>query len=548
MSIDNKYSRFLEVIAVISVLMLLFVSSGCTTTEEDSGNRGVYLNYYATGLSEHIDPALEEGDSGKQLINALYEGLVRLKPDGTLEKAMAEDWTIDEEGKTYTFIIREAQWSDGSAVTAYDFVYAWKRALSPDTESPYAYMLYDIKNAKAYHHFEDSAAESEGMEIGVTALDDNTLVVELEQANSAFIKKLLHPVFFPLPSLLMQEKGTEGLNLNGIVTNGPFSIVSFDNKKGCELEKNDLYWDHDSVMLKGMFWKMSEGDPQDIWGMFEKGQIDLCVDVPQGGLSERLETGEVRTSPLLANYSYQFNLTKQPFDDIRVRQALSLALDRREMTEELLQGGQSPSQGLVPRGTVDQYPGADFRLAGGNLLFGYDAEKARALLAEAGYPQGEGFLEIEILTDEQPEHQYVAEYLQKQWENELGIKSVITALSWQKRAVKVDRREYDFALSSWSADCYDASGFLKRFMSRSALNGTGWRNHKYDELLKEAQSSNDEEVRLLAFHKAEEIIMKEMPVLPLFDYTRAYAVKDHVLGLYLPPVGAGVEFKWVYFE
>lgn len=548
MSADNKYSRFLQLITVISISMLLFVASGCTTTEEDGGNRGAYLNYYATGLSEHIDPALEEGDSGKQLINALYEGLVRLKPDGSLEKAMAEAWTSDEEGKTYTFMIREAQWSDGSAVTAYDFVYAWKRVLSPDTESPFAYMFYDIKNAKAYHHSEDSATGAGGVEIGVAALDDKTLVVELEQANPTFVKKLFHPVFFPLPSLLMQEKGTEGLNLNGIVTNGPFSIVSFDNQKGCELEKNDLYWDHDSVMLEGMFWKMTEDNSQDIWGMFEKGQIDLCVDVPQGGLSERLETGEVRTSPLLANYSYQFNLTKEPFDDIRVRQALSLALDRRGMTEELLQGGQSPSQGLVPRGTVDQYPGADFRLTGGNLLSGYDVEKARALLAEAGYPEGEGFPELKILTDEQPEHQYVAEYIQKQWENELGIKCVITALSWQERAAKVDRREYDLALSSWSADCYDASGFLKRFMSRSALNGTGWRNQEFDERLKEAQSNIEEEVRLSALHEAEEIIMREMPVLPLFDYTSAYAVKDHVLGLYLPPVGAGVEFKWVYFE
>jgi oligopeptide transport system substrate-binding protein len=249
-------------------------------------------------------------------------------------------------------------------------------------------------------------------------------------------------------------------------------------------------------------------------------------------LVEKLELGELLTSPVFANYYYQFNTSSQPLRDKRVRRSLSMALNREALVDEILQGGQKPARGLMPHNTM-------------NFIPDNNQKEARNLLVEAGYSDVTDIPELEMIVENEESHLYLAEYLQAQWKKELGIRVKIVPLSWEERQRRIQSREYDLALSGWFVDYADKTEFLERFVFRLGQNTTGWSNQEYDTMVNKAKVSISEEERLAALKQADNVLMIEMPVLPLYDYTRVFAVKEGIEGYYLPPAGVEIEFKWV---
>ncbi|MCR4440840.1 MAG: peptide ABC transporter substrate-binding protein [Peptococcaceae bacterium] len=523
-------------------LLTVFILPGCRGWQVTPRQ---HLNYDLFSEPASLDPALVSDSAGRQLVNAVFEGLVRIRPDGLYEKAMATGW-IQENGTRYVFTIRQAQWSNGEMVTARDFEYAWKRVLDPKTKSPYAFLLYEIKNAEGYNRSEDSdyRGEKKGAgEVGIRALDDRRLEVELGQPNPVFYKKLIHPVFFPVPTGL-KNQDVELFRDKKVVGNGPFLISKYEAGKKYELIKNDKYWDRENVSLQSMTWFTGTAGVKDRWQAFQKGQYDLTLNVPQDEIARGLKEGYMLTSPVFASFYCQLNTSKGPLKDIRTRQALSYALNRVEMVDTVLQGGQKPARGIVPPGMTTGQPGSDFRAEGGVLVPDNDLNEAKRLLAEAGFPEGKGFPELEMLVEDEGSHLYLAAYLKSEWKKQLGIEVKIIPLQWEQRTLRAWARQYDLILTGWPADYADAAAFLEKYVFRSGNNDTGWTSREFDEQMKMAAGSEEKE-RLVYLHRAEDILMAGLPVLPLYDFTRAYAVKPKVKGLCLPPAGPEADFKWV---
>ena len=506
-----------------------------------------HVEYVLPSVPLSLDPANLQDEAGYQFWINMFEGLVRLQPDGTLEKAMAEEWRIEEEGVKYIFTLREtAAWSDGQKVTANDFVSALKRNIAPSLHCPYAYLLYDIKNAEAYYRSMDQdyfGPKVDEDDVGIWAEDERTLVIELEKKDSAFIKKLTHPVFYPLPAQVFQFENGDFFTVANLIGNGPFKIQQVDIDEKYALVKNDSYWDKEAVILESIDWYLPQKDLSG-WQMFEEKQVDLTSDISFAEVKAGLKKGDLAKRPLLATYFYQFKVTQKPLDDLRVRQALSFALERGKLVETVLQGGQEPAQGLIPTGMPDITSGSDFRQNSTKKISDGNLKEAQRLLTEAGYPNGEGFPELEFLVSNSGGHHYLAEIIAEQWEESLGIRVKVIPLAWQELAKRMSERDYDIGLLGWVADYPDPSAFLKYFVTGSGNNDTGWFNEEYDRLIKEALNSDDEATRMQAFHQAEEILLAEVPLLPLYEYNKVYASREKIQGLFVSPLGQGLDFKW----
>ncbi len=542
--------RWLRIMNILLLIIIALIPGCVSAPPTTSGPLVQHLNHALNTTPAVLDPGKLADKSEIQLANAIFEGLVRLKPDGTYENAMAKSWITENNQTRYTFKLRESTWANGEKVTAYDFEFAWKRALNPDNTGRYVYMLYTIKNAEGYQRSLDNEYRGKKylhQDVGVHAVDENTLVVELSKPDPAFISKLIYPIFFPLPQKSYEANPEGFFEAQNIQGNGPFQILQYETNIKYELVKNEKYWDKENVKLASMTWFLAGADPITTWQMYKNNRLDLTLMIPQAELVLGLKNKSILTSPLLANYVYHFNTTKKPFDDVRVRKALSYALDRQGLVDKVLQGAQQPAAGLIPAGVSEQESDGDFRQTGGRLVPDNNTDEARKLLSEAGYPDGKGFPVLEILVGDQPEHYYLAQALQDEWQKKLGIEVVIKQEEWQKRLDRMQKRDYDLGLAGGIADFADAAVFLEKYSLRSPYNNTGWGSAEYDKYLKMAVESNQSE-RSTTLHDAEKLLINELPILPIYDYTRSYAVKSSLKGVYLPPVGTEAEFKWAYLE
>jgi oligopeptide transport system substrate-binding protein len=540
--------KYLFIILVLVLLISVFIVGCIGQTVAQLEPTKQHVDYVLASVPLSLDPAKLQDEAGYQFWINLFEGLVRLQPDGTLAEAMAEDWQIEDGGKKYIFTLREsAVWSDGQKVSADNFVSAIKRNLTPVLHCPYAYLLYDIKNAEAYHRSLDQdyfGHKANVDEVGIWAEDERTLVIELENREPAFLKKLIHPVFYPLPVQAFQTENGDFFTIDNLVGNGPFKIQQQVESEGkYELIKNESYWDSGTVMLESMNWYLPSQE-RTAWELFEKKQVDLTTDLPFTEVAKGLKKGYLQKNPLLVTYFYQFNVKQKPLEDLRVREALSFALDRGKLVTDVLQGGQEPAQGLIPTGMPDSTANSDFRQNSTKKIPDNNKEEAQRLLTEAGYPNGEGFPELEFLVSNSGGHQYLAEKIAEQWAESLGIRVKVIPLAWQDLLKRMSARDYDIGLLGWVADYPDPSAFLKYLVTGSGNNDTGWCNEEYDRLIKEALNSDEEVTRMQAFHQAEELLLAELPLLPLYEYNKVYACREKIEGLYFSPLGHGFDFKW----
>ena len=513
-----------RLLCALCLLGLAFHVPADSRVEE--GNRKGILHLGNGGELESLDPHMTTGVPEFQVIQALMEGLIR--EDGrTLEPkpGVAERWEIGPDGIAYTFYLRkEARWSNGDPVTAADFVYSFRRMLSPRLGTEYAYMLYVIRNGRAYNEGRLDTPEA----LGVEAVDPHTLRITLEEPAPYFLRMLNHHAFYPVhpPTVEahggMHDRSNTWARPENHVGNGPFTLKEWSLNQHVFVKKSPTYWNRDAVDLNGIFFYPIENE-QTEERMFRDGLLHKTENLPLDRVRhyQTEEKDVLYSHPYLTTYYYLVNTTRKPFDDVRVRKALSLALRRELITEHVLKAGQRPALWFTPPGTGGFTP---------STALEEDVEKARRLLAEAGYPDGKGFPEFTLLYNTRDMHRTIAQVVQQMWKKNLGIQCTLLNQEWQ--VYMVSRRELDFgvARAGWAGDYADPHNFLNLHVGASGNNHTGWSDAEYDRLIRKAAGVTDREKRFDLYDRAENILLRDMPVIPLYWYTRNYLIDPSVRG------------------
>ena len=490
-----------------------------------------------------LDPGIATGIPEGHIIDTLFQGLTDVGPFSPDPiPGMAESWTISPDGLTYIFKIRkDAKWSDGQALTADDFVFSWRRALDPKTASEYAYQLYYIKNGEAFNKGQIKDAN----QLGVHAKDALTLEVVLEHPTPYFLQLTSFMTLYPVPKhVLAKYSGSEWTKENRLVSNGAFKLAEYRLHQHIKLVKNEHFWDKASIKPETIYIYPIENKYTEE-KTFVSGKIHLTSTVPAMRLpyyesQARENTSDhkpLKVEPLFGTYYYRFNTSKKPLNDPRVRRALTLTVDRKEIVDKIVRGGKVPASSFTPPlGTFD------FRGSIPTHVTDADLQEAKTLLAQAGYPEGKNMPKLNILYDTDEDNKRIAIAIQDMWHKHLGIKVGIYNEEWKVYLESLRQLNFDIARSRWIGDYADPNTFLDLMVTNGGNNNTAWSNKTYDETIKQASVSQNTIERGSLFKKAEDILMKEVPVLPVFYYTNPHLLSPD-LKLFNPQTGEISEWK-----
>ena len=483
-------------------------------TNVEAGTRDQILYVNNGAEPEDIDPHITTGQQEAYIQWSLFEGLVAKDPI-TLEPVpgMAESWEVSDDLTHYTFHLRDdALWSNGDPLTAQDFVYSWNRSLAPGLASEYAYMLYVVKNAAAYNRGEITDFSM----VGVKALDNTTLEVTLEAPTPWFLQLLDHNSAYPVHRKTIEsrgkfdQRGTGWTRPEYFTGNGPFHLKEWIPNKVLIIEKNPYYWDAENVRLNEIhFYPIDNKQTEE--RMFRTGQIHMTLDgrilTDKIEVYVREQPDHIRISPYLGIYYYLFNTTRPPFDDVRVRLAFSMAIDRQSVTDNVVKGGRSPAFAFTPPDTAGYTP---------EPYIQYDQEQAKKLLAEAGYPDGADFPPVELLYNNGSGHQALATALQQMWKSVLNVDVTLVNQEWLVYLNSRSNGDFDIARAGWLADYADPNNFLNLFVTGGGNNHTGWANAEYDNLIDQTNQTIDMQQRYELFQRAETILLQHSPIVPVY--------------------------------
>lgn len=501
---------------ILSAGLLAACGSGERYTDEAARN-GILL--WGNGSEpKGLDPHLVTGVPENKIISSLLEGLIAYHPTDDLqpEPGMAERWESNEDFSQWTFHLRDAQWSNGDPVRASDFVYSWERMLTPSLGAEYAEMLYILKGAEDFHQ----GRTTDFSTVGVKALDDKTLQVTLEGPAPFFLNMLKHYSWYPVnPRVVeahggMSDRQSSWSTLENYVGNGPFVLDDWVTNQIIKVRKSSTYWDRDRVKLNGVnFYPVENVTTEET--MFRGGRLHLTNTVTPDKIPIFLEKmpQEMKIEPYMGVYFYRINVTRKPFDDVRVRKALAYSIDKKLLVDKVTKGGQLPATGFVPPG-LKGYETSD--------AAEFQPELARRLLAEAGYPGGRGFPDVEILINTSEAHRKIAEALQAMWRKELGVNIGIYNQEWKVYLDSQSSLDYDLVRAGWIADYAYPNTFLDIFTTGNGNNDTGWSNRRYDTLIGRARTAQTDEQRMAILQEAEQVLMEDMPIIPIYWYTRTY--------------------------
>ncbi|WP_163144688.1 peptide ABC transporter substrate-binding protein [Bacillus sp. 22-7] len=527
--------------------VLLFVMAACTANEdagketdskddgkkeEESAEKVLYLNNGQEPTS--FDPPIGFDSVSWSALNNLMEGLTRLGQNHEPEAAIAEKWDVSEDGKTYTFHIREgAKWSNGDPVTAGDFEFAWKRLLNPDTGSSAAFLGYFIEGGEAYNNGEGSADD-----VKVKAVDDKKFEVTLVSPQAYFLSVITNPAFFPINEKVATENPQWFAEAESFVGNGPFNLTEWEHDSHFVMEKNAQYWDADNVKLEKINWAIID-DTNTEYQMYQTGELDVSA-VPSE-LSEKL-LGEAKVEDQAGDYFYRFNVNMEPFQNENIRKAFAMAVDQKQIVDFVTKNGEKPAYGFVSYGFKDA-DGKDFRETAGDLIQ-TNLEEAKSLLKKGMEEEGyETLPEVTLTYSTSDSHKKIAEALQQMFKENLGVEVKLANMEWNVFAEEQKALKFQLSRSSFLADYADPINFLENFQTGHSMNRTGWSNEKYDQLIKDAKNEADEAKRFELMYEAEKILFEEMPIIPIHFYNQVYLYNDAVSGIVRHPVGY-LELKW----
>jgi oligopeptide transport system substrate-binding protein len=555
-----------------------------------------------------VDPALITGQPEGRIVLALFEGLARQRADNNAaEPGVAEKWDISDDGRVYTFYLREnARWSNGDPVTTRDFVYSIRRLLDPLTFARYSYQAWYIVNAQRYNlggsalepgdpvevelnpspelpntvrgklllgkikeiASSDAAkrkppsgrnrvfvVEIEGEtrrfqvadnddalakgitpcrqvlldfgEVGVRAIDERTLEIRLANPTPYFLNLLAFYPFSPIHQGCLERHGSPAWTRpENIVTNGAFRLVNRRIRDRIRLERSDYYWGRENVRLNVVD-ALSVDNRTTALNLYMTGMTDWVPVPPAEVLRVLLKSdpprNDLNPAPQLTTYFYLLNTTRPPLDDKRVRQALSLAIDREEITRVATGAGEVPAYSLVPPAMPNYEP---------QPCPPRDPEAARRLLAEAGYEDGRGFPKLEILYNTDQAHQAIAELVRKQWQRELGINASLRNEEWGSFQDSQQTLNFIISRRAWVGDYLDPNTYLDMYVTNGDNNNTGFSNAEYDKLIAAAAREPDQTKRTGLLQAAERLLMEEMPIIPVYYYVSRNMVRPYVRGFY----------------
>ncbi|NLG83292.1 MAG: peptide ABC transporter substrate-binding protein, partial [Firmicutes bacterium] len=487
--------------------------------------RELVCNLPAAPLS--LDPTYASDGPSFALALNTFVGITRLDESNRPVPAMAQSWRVSPDGLVYRFTLREARWSNGLPVTAGDFVFAWLRALKPGEQGPRTQLLFALANAEAYH----KGAILDPAQVGVKAIDARTLEVRLAKPAPYFLSLCALPPFFPLCRKVV-EAAPQGWSLNPktAVSNGPFCLASYRARQRITLTVNPYYWQKSTPRLQSITFTWLDQEKAAV--CYRAGLIHVLLN-PKPGLAGKEVAG---ISPRLTYLV--FNLKKPPFDQQLLREVVAIAVDRHAFIEAVKD--EIPAFALVPPGFPDAAPGKDFRAAGGGMLLSdRDLNLARRYLVLAGYPNGEGLPELPLLFVPNQRNEKLVQIVAANLA-EIGLRVVPTPVKWNELERRLTSGDFALARLGWTAEYPDAQSLLALFTGDSPANLGGYRNEAFDQALAEAASTMDPARRMAALHEAEEILLADLPILPIsfarITYLLQPELMDVVCGTYGTPL------------
>lgn len=477
-----------------------------------------------------IDPALNTAVDGATLLVHGFEGLMNLDEDGVPVHGQAEDHEVSDDGLTYTFTLKDdLKWSDGEPVTAEDFVYAWNRAIDPETAAEYAYMFDVIEG------YDDE-------ELNIEATDEKTLVVKLSAVTPYFLELCAFPTYFPVrEDMVDADPDGWAIDPDTYIGNGPYIMTEWAHDSHITYEKNPNYWNVDELGPESIKFLLMEDDNA-ILAAFQNEEILLADSIPNDEIEAWKDEPEFNIQGQLGTYYICFNVEKEPLNDPKVRKALTLAIDREFIVTNLSQAGEQPAGAFVPTGLSDADPTEEFRDVGGDYYDpsadAYEAnlEEAKEILADAGYADGEGLPTFEYIYNEDTNHEQIGEALQNMW-GELGVNVELASQEWSTFIDTRTNGDYEIARHGWIADYNDPISFLDLWVTDGGNNDAQWSHEKYDEIISKVKASSDNDERMELMHEAEDIMFEESLVAPIYYYVDTYLLNEKLDGFYTSPLG-----------
>ena len=471
-----------------------------------------------------LDPHKVESDVENNIISDLFEGLVSVSPAGEIQPRLAEKWE-NKDNTVWTFHLRpRVTWSDGTAITAQDIVWSWQRLVSPLTASPYASYPGNM-------HIVNGAEIAQGQKapetLGVKALDDTTLEVTLTQPNAAFLAMLAHPSLVPLDKVLISRYGDKWTKPEHIVTSGPYKLSQWVVNERIVAERNPRYWDNAHTVINKVTYLPISSETADV-NRYKAGEIDIVYTVPINQFAQLKKTmgDQLDVSPQLATYYYEFNTTRPPFNDPRVRRALNMALDKDIIAEKVMGQGQRPAW-LISQPDIGgvklhnpeyaSWP-RDKRIA-----------EAKKLLSEAGYNESHPLV-FNLLYNTSESHQRIAIAASSMWKKNLGVEAKLQNQEWKTMLDAMHTHNFDAVRYAWIADYDDAATFLNNFRTGDSENTSQYSNPAYDEALHNAAKAADTTARGKFYQQAEDLLGQDVPAIPVYHYVRTHLVKPWVGG------------------
>ena len=514
-------------LSLMAITALLFVS--CAPKELTADSADFIMS---NGAEPTLDPTLMTDVPSTNVGLGLFEGLMQYDPvtsKGT--PALAESYTISPDGLVVTFKIRKAQWSDGTPVTAGDFVYAMQRMLDPATGAEYAYMpSMVIKGASDYN-----AGSGSFEQVGIKAIDDRTLEYTLSSPAPYFVDMTAHNSFWPLPRWAIEKSGTDWTKPENIVTNGPYILKEWKPQEYIFMVKSTKYWDAKNVHLRGIKLLASDNDSTN-YNMYKDGAVDWMHGIAISKIDEIKLRADYQCSAQLATAYYCLNNTRAPVDNPLVRKALSAAIDRQTLVDKVRKGGEVPAESWVP-------PMEGYTPQKG---MGFNVEEARKLLAQAGYPDGKGFPTLTIVYNTNEGHKAVGEYIQQQWKQNLNINVTLKNMEF-KTFIDLRSKQHDFSIArhGWVGDYLDPNTMLDLFITGSGNNDGLYSNPEYDRLIEAAKTAIGAD-RMAMLEKAESILMGDQGLIPLYHNTNQDLIDTTKWGGWTAnPIGFH-PFKYIY--
>ena len=512
-----------------------------TTTPADTATTEQKIVFALHDVPDGLDPNITNNSFAMPFLDNCFEGLVTSNANNELVPALAEKWEVSEDGKTYTFTLKDGlKWSDGSPLTTADFMFSFERTLKPETAAQNVNMITNyVLNAQEYYEGKVTFDQ-----VGFKAPDEKTLVIELISPTSFFIDLLALQVYVPLNKATVEANGDKWtLSADTYVVNGPFKITKLNLNEASVLTKNENYWDADSVTLEEITFRMIK-DQATALIAFDSNEIDGMRSVPMADFARlKAESDELHIMPTYATTYYLINTKKAPYDNVLVRKALNLAIDRKSLIENVLQSSDMPARALLGPGYVVN--GKDYIEGRSDYGIGDTAnvEEARKALAEAGYPDGKGFPTLQLSYYTSPQVKLIAEALAQMFKENLNINVEISNSEWAVYFADVQAMKYEVAAMGAGADFMHPMTFLPSFTTNDYLNLSGYSNPAYDAKVNEIKTELDPVKALTLIREAEDIMMADYPFLPLYHRSSSLMMKDYVKGWSLSPLSQ-LSFKY----